>query len=470
MSTLAEHHSVDEQWRHFEALVRERGTQVFDGAGPVIAARAPGRLDAMGGVADYSGGTVLELTLGEATFVAVQRRIDRRLRLRSSGVAVDGLAETVEVSLDSLIGHGLVVTYDRAHEALCSTRATAWAGYVVGCLYVLAASGWVDPDELSGLNVYVRGGVPLGAGVSSSAALEVATMTALCSLLDVQMDGLEVARLCQIVENRVVGAPCGIMDQVTSALGQERSLVVLKCQPHEVLGHQPLPKHWRIVGIDSRVKHSVGGRNYTRARVGAFMGLKVLQAVSGKDWGGYLCNLKPEDWATFARRVPETLTGREFSDRYGDLPDPVTRVDSDETYRVRACAEHPILENQRVREFVALMGLARDGDDDQITWEVGQLMLEAHHSYTERIELGSDETDLLVDLAMEQGREHGLFGAKITGGGSGGTVAVLCKRAESDAAISEVCRAYFARTGIEPGLVGGSSPGAMVSGARVLAI
>lgn len=459
---------AEEQWEAFAAALHERHRGFFGGGSAIATARAPGRMDVLGGVADYSGGTVLEATLAEAAFAAVQRRPDPVLRLRSVGAADDGLREDLVLSTASLLGAGALPSYAEAREACRPDDAGRWAGYVAGCLYVLVAEGHVARADVSGLNLLVDSAVPVGAGVSSSAALEVATMTALSALLGLALHGIEIARLCQIVENRVVGAPCGIMDQVTASLGRADHLLVLKCQPHDVLGHQPLPRGWRLVGVDSHVRHSVGGPNYTRARVAAFMGLKVLQTLSRDDWGGYLCNVPADVWAPWRERIPETLLGARFREEYGDLPDPVTRVDPDETYLVRACAEHPILENDRVREFLALMQMAGDEPDEQVLGEAGQLMLAAHESYNHRLRLGSPETDLLVTLAMERGPERGIFGAKITGGGSGGTVAILCSGPEAHAAIAEVRDAYRARTGITPGLMTGSTPGAGVFGARVL--
>src|SRR5207247_773734 len=99
----------------------------------------------------------------------------------------------------------------------------------------------------------------------------------------------------QLVENQLAGAPCGIMDQVTSTLGREGHLLVLSCQPFEVVAHIAVPRAWRFVAIDSGVRHSVGGAAYARARVAAFMGLKILQ-TTGSSFGGYLCNISAEEW------------------------------------------------------------------------------------------------------------------------------------------------------------------------------
>lgn len=468
MSYGSMEHPAEVQWRSFADRVRGEYACFFDGNGMIVGARAPGRLDVMGGIADYSGSTVLESTLADATLVALQSRPDPVLRIRSLPAEREGLPPEIVVPLSALFEDKMPRSYEEVNAYFREQPGRRWAGYVAGCLHVLVVSRWLGGEAAVGMNILVDSSVPLSTGVSSSAALEVASMSALCGHYRLRLDGLEIARLCQIVENRVVGAPCGIMDQVTSSLGQENALLVLKCQPYEIKGHQPVPQGWRFVGINSHVKHSVGGSKYARARVGAFMGLKILQTLTGRDWDGYLCNVSPEVWRQWRELIPEMMTGQEFLDRYQALPDSVTSVNPQEIYHVRSCAEHPILENDRVRQFIALLQLASEETDEQLLHEVGQLMLESHDSYTHRVDLGCKETDLLVILAMEQGPERGIFGAKITGGGSGGTVVVLCAGSRADDALQEIMQTYESRTGIHPQLLVGSSPGAQAFGVRSL--
>ncbi|HSV72924.1 MAG TPA: hypothetical protein VLH79_04125 [Chthonomonadales bacterium] len=455
---------ADYQRGAFDKVVAQAREDGWLNGAEVVCARSPGRLDVMGGVSDYQGAIVLEGTLQEASLAAVQERDDGAICVRSVGVRDDGLDEEALIEVADLVDCGVAVPFDQAAARLRTPPSSRWTGYVAGCVHVLVLSGWLQPERLSGLNILLSSNVPLGAGVSSSAAIEVSTMHALCGLYGLTMDGVELARLCQLVENRVVGAPCGIMDQVTSALGRDGYLVVLKCQPHDVLGHQAVPPGWRVLGIDSRVKHSVGGGNYTHARVASFMALGVVQALSQETWGGYLCNIAPETWSGWRERVPESLTGAEYLRQYGGWTDPVTAIDPEQTYRVRDAAEHHIVVNDRVREFLALMQCAGEGSDQQLLKEAGALMLDTHRSYSDRIGLGSEETDLIADLALERGPSGGLYGARITGGGSGGTVAVLASGPRVEESVAAVVDAYRARTGIEPGIMAGSSPGALQFG------
>lgn len=484
---------AEEQWLRFEEFVRKDAASFFDGPGPIAGARAPGRLDILGGVADYSGSIVLEMPIAEAAYVAWQWREDRLLRIRSIGIEGEGLLPEVSVSLDDLIDpHGMIRPVDEVHDRLTRTAAVRWAAYIAGCFYVMLAAytkmsqGVADVRlGLQGANILVDSRVPLGAGVSSSAAIEVGTMNALSEAAGIAPSELTLAAWCQRVENLVVGAPCGIMDQVTSALGRKDSVLVMRCQPHDILGHQSVPPGWRFVGLDSRVKHSVGGSHYTKARIGAFMGLKIIQLESGgKLLENYLCRMSSSELSEYLDLIPEEITGAEYRRLYGQLPDRITRVDPQATYYPRRCAEHPILENERAQAFVNLMQIAEmryaeftteegeePGPADPMRFELmrkaGDILYDAHASYSDRLNLGSPETDLLVQLIRERGTERGLYGARITGGGSGGTVAVLCTaESKTESALAEVCIEYQKQSGIVPRVFVGSSPGTLQFGSR----
>lgn len=413
-----------------EALFQANWSFFVEGA-PVFVARAPGRLDVMGGIADYSGSLVAELPIAQAALCAAQADPSGTVTLHSLNI---GRTATVPANAP-------------LKSALERER---WAVYLAGCVGLLKAEGLL-PTE-AGARLLLTSDVPLGAGVSSSAAIEVATMRALDAAFGLHLDGLTLARLCQRVENEFVGAPCGIMDQVTSALGEAGKLLLLRCQPHTVEGHTTIPTGWAAFGIDSGVKHSVGGTGYTGVRTAAFMGAKLL----GLSAGEYLCNLTPEQYHARGVALPESLSGVAFLEAHGNTWDTVTKVDPDQTYPVLAATEHPIFENARVAAFLA----ALDSGDLPAA---GEQMLAAHASYS-RCGLGTPETDLLVELAMA---EESVVGAKITGGGSGGTVCLLC-RADDEARLAEtVARAYTVKTGLTPRIIRGTSPGALATAVEV---
>ena len=464
---LAEH---VERLRRLPADPRPALRNLFDLNSPIYAARAPGRLDVMGGIADYSGSLVLQLPIAEAAIAAVQC-------VSEPGIAIVSLPQLAsepirEFAPEAKQWHELWrADYGRARDALASNPDTGWAAYVLGPILVLLRETAATLD--GGLRVLIDSRVPEGKGVSSSAAVEVATLRAVAAALHQTLDGENLARLGQLAENCVVGAPCGIMDQMTSAVGQDAKLLALRCQPAIVEGHVTVPDGVAFWGIDSGVRHAVSGSDYVSVRTGAFMGYRIivetagLKATSARDsggyvtindplWHGYLANVSPAEFnERFATIVPVQISGQEFLARYGGTTDTVTRVDPERTYAVRAPTRHPIEEHARVTRFRQLL---TGGATEQALDEMGELMFASHESYS-ACGLGSAGTDVLVELVRERGLGRGLYGAKITGGGSGGTVSIL-GRADRTALVEEIAKEYSSRSGRETYIFRGSSPGA----------
>jgi L-arabinokinase len=426
---------------------------LFDRGREVVVTRAPGRLDLMGGIADYSGSLVLQWPLREATLAAVQTDPEPRVRVVSLGGEANGRSASFEIGLDALLPGGRPLEYADARALFARDPRRHWAAYVAGGLMALAHERALRPA--SGLRLLIRSDVPEGKGVSSSAAVEVAALQAMAILYGVTLDPRDLALLCQKVENLVVGAPCGVMDQMTAACGRAGELLVLLCQPAELQGTLRVPEEIAIWGIDSHVRHAVTGSDYGRVRVGAFMGARIL----AERWGPrpYLASVTPSELAGVVDDLPVTMTGDAFLRRYGGTADTVTRVDPGQIYAVRQPTCHPIHEHARVREFAEL--LAQPVTERQLE-RLGHLMYASHASYS-ACGLGAAGTDRLVELVRDAGPARGFHGAKITGGGSGGTVAVLGRRG---ADIGAIASAYAAETGLPPRVFSGSSPGAAAFG------
>jgi galactokinase len=447
--------------------------------------RAPGRLDVMGGIADYTGSLVCEAPLDRAAAVVSQERADREIQIFSFNLFDEHHPFTFRIPLDGLAANSVSDLHREFTEP-----GRRWAGYIAGCLFVLHEKGLIDLKDPSvkGMNLALYSTVPLGAGVSSSAAIEVATMMNLVDHLGLRgkLDPMKVAAMCQSVENRVVGAPCGIMDQCASVYGEAGAFMRMICQPHELQPPLFLPQGFRVVGINSHVKHSVGGGMYGKTRCAAFMGHAIILAkmremgrAAGREliddpMGGYLANLNQEDYKSFFRPyLPQRMKGSEFISTYGSTIDRATSVDSNVEYHVQQATDHHVLEARRVKQFCDFLEQAGALDtEDQTRYtlmdKAGHLMYASHLSYTNDALLGADECDLLVDL-VRQREKAGLYGAKITGGGSGGTVAILCETGErSDKAISEIMQTYHQQTGNTPEAFLGTSPGAWHAGTAVL--
>jgi galactokinase len=442
---------------------------LFEPQKELTIARAPGRLDVMGGIADYSGSLVLELPISEATFVALQKDDSRQLRIVS---LVNNEKLSFEMPLSHLDDDGEPIEYDKAQRYF----SRHWAAYVAGVFLVLSRERRVRFDR--GARLLISSRVPEGKGVSSSAALEVATMSAVAAVFGIEIRPRELALLCQQVENLVVGAPCGVMDQMTAACGEANHLLSLICQPAELRGSIKLPEDLAVWGLDSGVRHSIGAGDYGSVRAGTFMGYRIIAELAGftvresgahvvideSRWGGYLANLSPSEYEEkFAANMPESLLGEEFIVRYGGTTDRVTKVERERTYAIRAPAEHAIYESYRVKKFAELLDRGSSLGDRMA---MGELMYASHESYS-ACGLGSHGTDLLVGLVRSLGAGQGLFGAKITGGGSGGTVAVL-GRSDAEPAVLDIAHRYAAMTGHEPYVFRGSSPGSAAFGRLIM--
>jgi len=472
MSSFKINRALSSDTQHFVNTLDEtndpRSAGFLSRVEPIIVTRAPGRLDVMGGIADYSGSLVLQLPIKNGTHVALQKSPDTIVRVLSLGSGSD--KRFVEIDLTEFFdAEGEPITYSDARRRFADSK-DHWSSYAVGAFLVLMREKQFEFSE--GASILIQSNVPEGKGVSSSAALEVSVMQALNVAFAIGVDAQELARLCQKVENLIAGAPCGIMDQMTSACGHENQLLELLCQPDLVKGSVELPAGLELWGLDSGVRHSVGGSDYGTVRTAAFMGYRIIADIAGlevlstepgkveiKDprWHGYLANLTPSEFETdFGVALPERMAGEEFLKRYNGITDQVTSVRPDWGYAVRNATRHPVYEHARVKSFTAKL---KDWSGINEGDELGELMFQSHRSYSD-CGLGSEATDLLVDLVRDS-HDEGLFGARITGGGSGGTVAVL-GRSDAKQAIETITQRFYERTEHQPFVFSGSSPGAGV--------
>jgi galactokinase len=432
----------------------------FDREREVIVTRAPGRLDLMGGIADYSGSLVLQFPIANASHVALQCRADETIRIISLMDDEAAAPRKFEMQLSGFRTNGGLIDYDVASARFRNDPADHWAAYVAGAFLALMRERGETFN--CGSTILIGSRVPEGKGVSSSAALEVSVMQAIASAYNIEIPPYEMAFLCQKVENLIAGAPCGLMDR----------LLALLCQPGELMGTVKLPDELQVWGIDSGIRHAVAGADYGTVRTAAFMGYRMIAEIAGlrasetgktglvkiddPKWNGYLANVTPGEFeGYFAEHLPERLAGDEFLKRYGGITDPVTSVKPEVIYPVFQATRHPIYEHARVRTFAEI--LKSWGSIDQAA-ELGDLMYQSHESYS-ACGLGSSGTDEIVRLVREVGIDNGLYGAKITGGGSGGTVAVLGNR-DAEKTVNELTEKYASHTGYRPIVISGSSPGA----------
>jgi galactokinase len=351
------------------------------GASPQVVASAPGRVNLIGEHTDYNDGFVLPAAIDRATAVAVGARDDDRL------VMNPGSAQDASFSL----------------ARLYPSEQRAWTDYLTGVASLLQRRG----TPLCGANVYVHGNVPRGAGLSSSAALELATAFALIALNGLAIPPVETARLCQQAEHEFAGVKCGIMDQFISCLGRKNHAMLLDCRSL-AYEHVPIPAGVELVVCDTGVKRALAGSEYNQRREECNTGVRILRSkLAG---------------ITALRDVSPA----QLHDLQG-LLDPVVR---------RRCM-HVVTENDRVRRSVRAL---REGNLS----EFGKLMYDSHLSLRRDYEVSCPELDLIVDLCAES---DGVYGARMTGAGFGGSAICLTKEGFAEGVIARLNAGYHGKNG-----------------------
>lgn len=431
----------------------------FFGKRNIYHVSAPGRLDVMGGIADYSGSYVLQMPLCERTDVYMALRNDGILRAYSYTADEAHLNDEVQINLNEIIPKKSKNIYADVNKVLTGDPKNAWAAYVFGCVICLNQECGA---AIQGMDFWIDTRVPIGKGVSSSAALEVAVMSGLCQLHKIKLTGNQLPVLAQKVENLIVGAPCGLMDQLATYFGRKEKLLPILCQPDTVFPAIDIPRGINFSGVSSGERHSVGGSSYTDVRTAAFMGYTIIAKQLGVSlqqiektkqagrkghlpFGGYLAQILPSQFERdFVPLLPESLSGAEFIKNYGNTIDPITAPIAQKTYLVRTCTAHPVYEHHRVKNFGLLLQLLNTPAlpkplCEDAYQQLGEFMYQSHASYS-RCGLGSDATDDLVQRAKKAGPENSIYGAKITGGGSGGTVCFLCIGKKGVATVKQIAQ------------------------------
>jgi L-arabinokinase len=429
----------------------------------------------MGGNVDYTGGLVFQATIREATWAAAQVREDQRVLFWNPQMQQEGWSERVEFDLRSFTGEAAVRRQVNADPKI------RWTAYVLGVFYLLRSR--FPAHARSGANVYIASEVPLNKGVSSSAAVEVSVMKAAASVYGIALTGVELAEMCQWVENVIAESACGIMDQATSVLGDEGYMLPILCQPCTIEPLVKLPAGLRYWGIDSGLRHAVSGVEYEAARAAAFVGYRMIcdrehlpLALDGSSripryvesrWNGYLSNISPSVFRSrYEEHLPVSISGAEIQASGKTHIDPFTTIRSKVNYRVRSCTRYAVEENHRIETFVELVRSAARRACNTTFRLLGELMYQSHWSYTE-CGLGCHATDLLVELVREESKNGKLYGAKITGGGGGGTVVVLGAE-DAEQSLQRVVDRFAKERNYEPYIFVGGSMGADRFGIRVL--
>ncbi|MFR9795954.1 galactokinase [Streptomyces sp. MS06] len=358
--------------------VAERFGELY-GSGPEGVWAAPGRVNLIGEHTDYNDGFVMPFALPHTAVAAVSRRKDGLLRLHSADVE-GGVAR---IRLDEAVPES-----DRD-----------WTAYPAGVAWALRAAG----HDVTGADVHLESTVPAGAGLSSSAALEVVVALALNDLFGLGLSGSGLARLCRHAENAYVGAPVGIMDQTASACCRAGHALFLDTRD---LSRQQIPfdlaaEGLRLLVVDTRVQHSHSGGEYGKRRAGceraaALLGVDALRDVA-----------------------------------HGELDVALDRLGGEE--ELRRLVRHVVTENHRVEQVAELL-------DSGGTRAIGPVLVEGHASLRDDFRISCAELDLVVDTALAAGA----LGARMTGGGFGGSAIVLVEVGDVAAVTRAVEEAFTA--------------------------
>lgn len=343
---------------------------------------APGRVNIIGEHTDYNSGLVLPTAVDREILVAAQNRKDNNLRFFS----VD-YNESFETNLTGLKFSSKI----------------KWANYLMGVFYFLKDSGF----KLKGVNLVFTGNVPQGGGLSSSAALEVATAYTVRTLQELALDDIDMIKLCQKAENKFVGVMCGIMDQFASTMSRKNHLLSLDCAN---LSYELIPMDFsnlKIVLADTKKERTLSGSEYNRRRKQCKEGVRILKK--------YLPSI----------RVLRDVKLSDFKKYKKKLRDPLNR-------RV----EHVIYEIERVKKAISAIK-----ENDLIA--LGKLLYESHDSLKNLFEVSCPELDLMVDLAKEV---NGVYGSRLLGGGFGGCTISLVKTEAVEDFKSKILSEYPKRT------------------------
>ena len=359
--------------QHFEKLFGTR-PRIF---------RAPGRVNLIGEHTDYNDGFVMPAAVAFSTYVAIAPRPDRKLVIHS-----EEFPGNFEFDLDHLP----------------ERRTGAWCDYVLGVASVLQQRGL----KFGGANLLVHGEVPIGAGLSSSAAVEVASALALMSMGEAHLPLPEVAKLCQKAENNFVGAKVGIMDQFVSCMGKAGHAFLLDCRSLE-FQFVPIPTGLRLVVCNTMVKHDLATGAYNTRRAECEKGAQLFTK-----------------WDPVVRALRDVSVAL-LDQHLHDLPPTIGK----------RCS-HVVRENQRTLDAARALS---EGD----LLKVGTLMRQSHNSLRDLYEVSCSELDIMVDAAEGLA---GFIGGRMTGGGFGGCTINLVREENAEDFAKRVTERYLQKTGI----------------------
>lgn len=467
------------------ARVRAELAASFSPDKPIRLAHAPARLDVMGGLTAYTGGLLLHSTLDCGAAVAIQPREDRNVQVFSFDLFDQQKPFTLIIPLEAL-AHPLETLKREFAES-----GRTWAAAVVGCLAILHDEKLIDSREglPHGFNVALLNTIPPHAGLASNGAMSTAAMVGFVEELGLRsrVDPAAIALMCSRIDEQLIDDTRGVEAFVAPLVAEAGALTQVLAQPFELKPPLRLPAGVRVIAVDSGVRASEAELHARRrVRTASFIGHKLilekmrqLGAAAGREliadpMNGYLANLGLNDYKRFFRPyLPESLKGGQFLLQHHATIDPHSRIEPDFDYPIQQTTDYHVLDANRAREFARYLEeahrLAMGTRERTLALDkAGHLLYASHIAYAKDAQLGAADCDVLVDL-LRAYESSGIYGARMTASGSGGTIAVLCKQGEStDRTIEQIVQQYIEQTGRPARAFFGNESGAWTSGSVIV--
>lgn len=465
-----------------------------------VIASAPGRIDLMGGFADYSGSKVLQSPINKRTYAIVSTNDSNEINLFS--IFVPSIDEAVKgnmliASIDSssvwsksfptgilfsdkhnkIVNEVTFLQRLKDEVALADDKPNAssnWSWHIMGVIRALSAAN--NPfacKPFSGMNVVIVSDLPSNCGLASSASLQMSVALATNKVLQTNMNDL--VSICQNVENNILGSLCGFMDHVAVGYGQENCLLSFKCQQPFLLestNFVPIPSGLSVWALDTGVARSTANEYYNKARVGSLIGKSIINSSynSSQIPVNDLCDMSPSQLNKVLKFLPNELSGFDFMAKNQEEYKAFLQATNSESmlginpnwkYPVAAATLHPVEENFRANIFEGLLKSYGASDKFSSCLQMSELMSQSNLGYS-ACGLGCAEIDTLVDLINQNSvvkDPNGLFvGVKPSGAGCGGSVAVLAKNdPKLKSSLDNIANTYTHITGRQCRLIGGSS-------------
>lgn len=452
---------------NFRRLLQKNLGGLFAPGRPVFIARAPGRLDLLGGATALAAMPVLHFPLSQAVIVAVQPRLDRRILIRNLNLNRERVL-TVEYRLDDLL-EAVAQPDWKMLRGLSAAAEKSWTGSVLAALALLYPL-LQDKSCGLGVNIAIESALPAGAGLGYSGALLTALLLALQEAYALPSGKADLAEWAFRIEQEIMRRKCGPPDFQTFLFGKEGQFALLQGEPAEIKSFLPLPPNLQLLAIDTGVRRTAEWQKLNETCVSLLIGRTLLrEALAGQD------SLRPaaedpasvpeELWQKVLKKmVPYRCSGAEFLRNHPGPWEGEEEVDPEKRYMPRTMLEFAIEEAGRVHAFMRLMQEGGSNPDEVHCREAGALLAASHDHFSRISGMVSEDANWLVEASERMIGEAGIYGARAMPWGAAGAVVVLCKSGKTDHVQNLISR-LKSQFGKSPLLLTDSSSGAKTFGA-----